>query len=162
MIGFKTFFLAFLLGALIATPIDKEPLCKVEPGHDHPHDKSILDRHRDHYAEAAWDSNWRTNAGACGYNPCHLNGYIVAISKHCIPEACGRCMRITNGCNSVVVKVTDATPNCDNHRIVLGDVAFRELAPLEVGVIKVKWNWCECPLYDDKHDKPCKHDTHDK
>lgn len=148
MIGMKSFFLVTFLGFLIANPIGKEPLCKVEPRHDHPHDKSILDRTCDHHAEAAWDNNWRTNTGACGYNPCRLNGYIVAISKHCIPEACGKCIKVTHGCKSVVVKVTDATPSCDNHRIVLGDVAFKELACLDVGVINVKWNWVECPVYD--------------
>jgi len=97
-------------------------------------------------AKASFYTEWATGIGSCGY-PAGQDKLIVAMPMDIMADKgnCGKCIEVTHGGKSVVVKVTDSCPVCKEHgRIDLSDVAFEKLADKGAGVIDITWKWTDC------------------
>ncbi|KAF9481063.1 hypothetical protein BDN70DRAFT_804123, partial [Pholiota conissans] len=80
--------------------------------------------------------------GSCGVTN-NDNELIVALSsaeasggKHC-----GKRIRVHYQGHSVEAKVEDTCPGCSRYSIDLSPAAFKRLAPLDAGRIKVNWEY---------------------
>ncbi|KAJ3162213.1 hypothetical protein HK101_000756 [Irineochytrium annulatum] len=90
--------------------------------------------------------------GACGES---LGNYdmIAAISMATFNSlgdnysnpTCHKRVTVTNQANgkSLEVKIMDSCEACENGSLDLSYGAFQQIADLELGVIDIKWNWCD-------------------
>lgn len=103
---------------------------KEKPNHDYTRGK------------ATYYTEWSSSPGSCGMIPSVKN--IVALSPKYMKASCGKCISISYGAKVVKALVTDTCAGCSSEWIDLSDSLFRELAPLENGVLKVGWSFTEC------------------
>ncbi|KAG0228601.1 hypothetical protein BGW42_002091 [Actinomortierella wolfii] len=77
------------------------------------------------------------------------NWHIAAVNfkyfKNKDKGACFKCARVSNGKRSVNVRIIDGCSSCGRGHIDLTKSAFKKLAPLKQGVVKVKTTWIPCP-----------------
>jgi len=59
--------------------------------------------------------------------------------------ACGACVSVHHGSDSVTVRASDRCRGCHRGAIDLSRAAFRKLAPLGTGRIRVSWRFVACP-----------------
>lgn len=88
-------------------------------------------------------------AGACG--KVHSDNDLVAAMDYrrygdlgAVSSLCGKKVKITNPANqqSVTVTVADACPTCNNaNSIDLSLAAFKQIAALDQGLVKITWNF---------------------
>ncbi|KAG0326525.1 hypothetical protein BG004_002955 [Podila humilis] len=88
---------------------------------------------------------WFTDTvGSCG-TPFDTNDLIVAMNAAVMggTAQCGKQVRIEHGGKSVVARVTDTCPSqyCSSSSLDLSQAVFKQLAPLDVGVIDIKWSF---------------------
>lgn len=60
-------------------------------------------------------------------------------------HACGACVQVRHGADSVTVRASDRCHGCRHGGIDLSRAAFRRLAPLGAGRIAVSWRFVACP-----------------
>ncbi|OAD80739.1 hypothetical protein PHYBLDRAFT_105004 [Phycomyces blakesleeanus NRRL 1555(-)] len=79
--------------------------------------------------------------GSCGKK--NTNSQMVAALSSSLMKnlkaRCGKKVKVTNGKKSVVVTVVDSCPGCAKNDIDLSPAAFKKLASLGAGRIKIKW-----------------------
>ena len=64
-------------------------------------------------------------------------------------EACGSCLRILGPKGEVIVKVVVECPESKHGDVDLATGAFKEIAELKDGRVKIKWQYVPCPLAND-------------
>lgn len=83
--------------------------------------------------------------GACGiqtpsdYLVCAIN------DEQYSRENCGRCVEVTGPMGSVVVRVIDKCPGCDQGDLDLSETAFTKIAAKSAGRVKITWRFVGCP-----------------
>jgi expansin (peptidoglycan-binding protein) len=90
-----------------------------------------------------------TGAGACGYDPSPTDLDVVALDSRQYQNAawCGACVKVDGPKGSVTVRVVDECPTCDSEKhLDLSRSAFAKVADLELGRVKVKWQFVSCPV----------------
>jgi len=85
---------------------------------------------------------YATGLGSCGKTNQDTD-FIVALST---AEAnhgahCGKKIRVHYGKKTIDCTVADTCPGCSRYSIDLSPSAFKALAPLDAGRIKVSWNY---------------------
>ncbi|KAG0040477.1 hypothetical protein BGZ82_002193 [Podila clonocystis] len=88
---------------------------------------------------------WFTDTvGSCG-TPFDTNDMIVAMNAAMMggTAQCGRTVRVEHGGKSVTARVTDTCPAqfCSSSSLDLSQAVFKQLAPLETGVIDIQWSF---------------------
>ncbi|CDK27956.1 unnamed protein product [Kuraishia capsulata CBS 1993] len=93
---------------------------------------------------------YEPSADACGTSST-ADDYIVAIaetlysslgeSNDGISSACGKSITASYNGNSVTVKVVDACESCTDVDLDFSPAAFKKLADLDVGELKIDWHW---------------------
>ncbi|KAK0207346.1 riboflavine-aldehyde-forming enzyme [Armillaria fumosa] len=80
--------------------------------------------------------------GACG-TPLQNSDHIVALStaQYAGGANCGKVIRVSYEGRSVDVTVRDLCPGCGTNGIDLSSSAFQQLAGLDVGRIRVTWDY---------------------
>ncbi|XP_055351834.1 papain inhibitor-like [Paramacrobiotus metropolitanus] len=91
--------------------------------------------------------------GACG-KVNHEDEMVMAVSKHQYGEhknpnkapVCGKCALVKDveSGKQVKVKVVDRCEGCASGAIDLSPAAFESLAPKDLGVTQVTWNYVKC------------------
>ncbi|KAI8054135.1 RlpA-like double-psi beta-barrel-protein domain-containing protein-containing protein [Syncephalis plumigaleata] len=57
---------------------------------------------------------------------------------------CGKCAHVKGPEGSVVVKITDACPKCEEHSLDLTKSAFERIAPTGAGDVPIQWTFGPC------------------
>ncbi|KAG0072291.1 hypothetical protein BGZ89_007176 [Linnemannia elongata] len=88
---------------------------------------------------------WFTDStGSCEV-PFDTNDLIVAMNAAQMggKSQCGKSVKISFGGKTVTAKVVDTCPSqfCSSGALDLSQAAFKKLAPLDVGVINIKWEF---------------------
>ncbi|KAF9108523.1 hypothetical protein BGX29_010993 [Mortierella sp. GBA35] len=88
---------------------------------------------------------WFTDAsGSCEVD-FDTNDLIVAMNEDQMggTSMCGKSVRISYGGKSVTARVVDTCPSqyCSHGALDLSQAAFKKLAPLDAGVIQLKWSF---------------------
>ncbi|KAG0283393.1 hypothetical protein BGZ96_012234 [Linnemannia gamsii] len=88
---------------------------------------------------------WFTDTtGSCEV-PFDTNDMIVAMNAAQMggTSQCGKSVKISYGGKTTTAKVVDTCPSqfCSSGSLDLSQAAFKELAPLDVGVINIKWEF---------------------
>ncbi|KAF9579384.1 hypothetical protein BGW38_004382 [Lunasporangiospora selenospora] len=88
---------------------------------------------------------WFTDdVGSCG-TPFNTNDMIVAMNEAKMGgrAMCGRYVSITYGGKTVRARVTDTCPSqyCSSTALDMSQAVFKQLAPLDKGVIQVQWSF---------------------
>jgi expansin (peptidoglycan-binding protein) len=89
-----------------------------------------------------YDAN---GTGACGFpaNPSEVN--VAAMNKAQYSKAvCGRCALVTGPNGTVKVRIIDLCPGCSMGDVDLNRDAFKAIAPLSAGRVKIKWRFVTC------------------
>lgn len=84
--------------------------------------------------------------GACGIQtpPDYL---VAAINDEQYSKAnCGRCVSVDGPNGSVVVRVIDKCPGCDEGDLDLSETAFSKIADKSAGRVTITWRFVECPF----------------
>ncbi|KAG0350965.1 hypothetical protein BGZ54_003499, partial [Gamsiella multidivaricata] len=58
---------------------------------------------------------------------------------------CFQCAKVTANRRSVIVRIIDDCTSCSQGQIDLTSSAFKILAPLKQGVVKMQFEWVRCP-----------------
>ena len=86
-----------------------------------------------------------TGTGACGFpsNPAEVN--VAAMNKAQYSKAvCGQCALVTGPNGSVKVRIIDLCPGCSMGDVDLNRDAFKVIAALSAGRVKIKWRFVAC------------------
>src|SRR5262249_8486509 len=84
-------------------------------------------------------------SGACGIKM-PADYLVAAINDEQYSKAnCGRCVAVTGPKGTVVVLVQDKCPGCDSGDLDLSTTAFKKIADLSAGRVKIKWHFVDCP-----------------
>ncbi|KAF9144081.1 hypothetical protein BGX30_013878 [Mortierella sp. GBA39] len=88
---------------------------------------------------------WFTDStGSCEV-PFNTDDLIVAMNAEQMDgtSQCGKSVKISFGGKTVTAKVVDTCPSqfCSKGALDLSQAAFKQLAPLDVGVIKINWQF---------------------
>ncbi|KAF9029467.1 barwin-like endoglucanase [Hymenopellis radicata] len=80
--------------------------------------------------------------GACGQK-LQNSDHVVALSSAQYNNGanCGRHIKVNYNGKSVTAKVADLCPGCASGSVDLAESAFKVLAPLDKGRIRVTWNY---------------------
>ncbi|KAF9081461.1 hypothetical protein BGX29_003831 [Mortierella sp. GBA35] len=70
----------------------------------------------------------------------HMNHY-----KGGDRTACFECAKITSKKGTIIVRIIDDCAGCAPNQIDLTAEAFKKLAPLDMGVVKTKYEFIRCP-----------------
>ena len=90
--------------------------------------------------KASYYTFWNQSAGFCGHIA--TGPYIVAMSPGLVQ--CGKCVLVEHGGKRLKAEITDQCAGCEATKIDLSDRAFEYLAPLEKGIIDVRWEIIDC------------------
>jgi expansin (peptidoglycan-binding protein) len=88
---------------------------------------------------------WFTDrTGSCGV-PFTMNDMIVAMNQAQMDSnsQCGKTVRVSFNGKSITARVVDTCPSsyCSSGALDLSQAAFRKLAPLDKGVIAIRWQF---------------------
>ncbi|KAF8154297.1 RlpA-like double-psi beta-barrel-protein domain-containing protein-containing protein [Crassisporium funariophilum] len=91
------------------------------------------------HGRATW---FHDGLGNCGFVN-KDSDHIVALStrEYGNGERCNKKIRIHYGSNSIIATVTDSCPSCGRYSIDLSLSSFKTLAPLNIGVVNVVWEY---------------------
>jgi expansin len=83
-----------------------------------------------------------SGGGNCSYPGPPANRLYVALSpaEYGAAASCGSYLKVTGPHGSVTVKVVDQCPECHKGHIDLSDQAFRRIAPLAAGLVRVSYH----------------------
>ncbi|KAK3819785.1 MAG: RlpA-like double-psi beta-barrel-protein domain-containing protein-containing protein [Benniella sp.] len=70
----------------------------------------------------------------------HMKSYTKGVRG-----ACFECVKITANRRSVIVRIIDDCATCAPNQIDLTSSAFKILAPLKQGIVKIKYEFIRCP-----------------
>lgn len=90
--------------------------------------------------KASYYTFWNQSPGFCG--EIAKGPYIVAMSPGMVE--CGRCVLVEHDGKRLKAEITDQCAGCEATKIDLSDRAFEYLAPLEKGIIDIKWEVVDC------------------
>ncbi|WP_162795178.1 RlpA-like double-psi beta-barrel domain-containing protein [Nonomuraea lactucae] len=98
-----------------------------------------------HYGDGTW---YNTGVGACGWNN-NDGQLVVAISPRWYGNqpnpnnspACGKQLRVRGPLGVVYVTIVDKCPSCKTDDLDLSPAAFRQIADLNAGRVRIQWVW---------------------
>lgn len=83
--------------------------------------------------------------GACGF-AASTNYYVVAMNKAQYSKAiCGQCVHVKGPDGEVTVRIVDLCPGCSSGDLDLSMTAFKAIAQLSDGRVKIEWSFVPCP-----------------
>jgi len=88
---------------------------------------------------ASWFYDGLGNCGFWSTNADHI--VALSIQEYNKGSHCGKMIRVHYKARSLDVKVVDSCPGCPRYNIDLSTSSFLALAPLELGLINVTWEY---------------------
>lgn len=87
-----------------------------------------------------------TGAGNCSFDPTPDDLDVVALNfpEYATSAACGACMKVTGSKGSVVVRVVDSCPECEEHHLDLSREAFAKIADPKDGRVPITYQTVSC------------------
>ncbi|KAF9428004.1 hypothetical protein BGZ94_003641 [Podila epigama] len=140
-------FSALVLATILAFILSTEAASNIQYGKKFS-GKSTWFNGKDAHGSACYGKLQNKNVDAkdswhiAAVNPSAYNGKEKAV--------CFECARVTYNKRSIIVRVIDTCRSCDKNQFDLTTSAFKALAPLKQGVIKMQYEFVRCPTKDIK------------
>lgn len=89
-----------------------------------------------------------TGGGACSYDPSPNNLMVAAMNmpQYQNSQACGMCVEVTGPRATIVVRIVDLCPECENGQLDLSEQAFAMIGDKSAGKIPISWVAVPCQV----------------
>jgi hypothetical protein len=105
--------------------------------------------------EVTFYYGWRGNWGSCGLERSKTDHfYVAALSRFFMggvsnpnnhPRcAADQCIQIYGARGSVVLKISDTCPSCDNYNVDIADSVYGYLDDPDKGRVRMNWHFTNC------------------